>query len=194
MPRQLAPTTYALLDAGTRYATIIGSTSSGPRPPAAVLHVSGLSPWLHGSLDPGAGCTRVAVPLRTLAALGLVEDPRIADVWAGPPGSPEDPAPWVQPWRHDRWQLDADERRRLACLAQRARAACSSASATNSSLVPAVPADGDRCCRWFAVGLQAGQEGCGVRILGGSPDCVSVGRHCSKRSRLWRIEGATLAG
>jgi hypothetical protein len=33
-----------------------------------------------------------------------------------------------------------------------------------------------RHVRSFAVGVQAGQEGCCVRILGGSTDCVSVGR------------------
>jgi hypothetical protein len=95
------------------------------------------------------GCRRVAVPSRTYVALGLLEDPRIADVWAGCPGSPEDPAPWVQRWPDDRSQFDADERRGLACRAQRAWPACSLASAVSLGVVPAVPADG-RCHRAMA--------------------------------------------
>jgi hypothetical protein len=81
------------------------------------------------------GDRTVTIRTGSLAVYGTRAGDRTANQIAG---GPECGAPRVQPWRHDRSQLDAHDRHRLEGDPQRGRSPCT----PSSSLVPTVPAEG----------------------------------------------------
>jgi hypothetical protein len=135
--------TNANLDRGS------SETTHAPRPfHACPLHPSGCTPSRPGARAVAPVSGDQTVTGRSLCLMpyaGWATNATVSQIRSGP----EDGAPWVQRWRHDRSQFDADERHGLEGDPQPGWLACSSASVSSSGVVPAVPADG-RCHRAMA--------------------------------------------